>query len=469
MTTAQRLTALDAGFLRLESAVTPMHTGSIAVFEGRPLRDTRGRIRLDDIRRLVEERLDLVPRFRQRVVEAPMELGRPTWVDDPDFDVSHHVKLCTLPPPGSDEQLRRLAESLHTELLDRSRPLWELWYVEGLARGRVGVIQKVHHAVMDGVSGVDVATALMDPTRTVRRMGGERWAPTPGPSAVATLAGEALLPLATTAAVARWGAGALLRPFEGAARIRRTVGGLTSFADGGLLAPRTSINQRIGRRRRLEVVHLPMSEVDRIRHILGGTVNDVVLTAVTGGLARLLDERGEVPERAPRALVPVSLRGGPGDVLTLGNRVAGMFVPLPVQATDELSRLEAVRAAVAERKARSQPAAMAAVLGTTERLPMPLASAVTGLLHHQPFVNVVVTNVPGPRAPLYVLGARMLDAVPIVPLSANLDFSVGILSYMAQVAIGIFGDPDRCPDLAVMAEGIDKSFAALGYVADEHT
>jgi WS/DGAT/MGAT family acyltransferase len=461
MTTATRLTALDSGFLLAESPTTPLHVGSLSIFEGAPLRDEDGRIRIDEIMRLTAERLDVVPRFRQRLVDVPFGLGRPMWVDDPEFDISHHVRLVALPAPGDERQLRELCASLHTELLDRSRPLWEMWFVDGLSGGRVALIEKIHHAMVDGVSSVDIAMALLDLDPAPAHHEPAVWAPDPLPGRTRTFAGAvaelALEPLRlTTSAI-----GALRHPRRTLDRARHLAG---SFASVGrdALAPRSSLNTPIGGRdRRYEVVTLPLRDVRDVKTRAGVTLNDVVLASVAGGLRQLLLDRGELVDgRTLHAMVPVSLRGD-GDHLTLGNRVGTIIAPLPVGEADPHVRLRTVHDAMAQRKACGQADASAALVGLSDHLPPPVMGVVARSVHHQPLINVVVTNVPGPPVPLYLLGARMLETFPVVPVGGNLDVSIGIVSYDQQLTIGLLADSVTCADVATLAEGIEKSFAEL--------
>jgi WS/DGAT/MGAT family acyltransferase len=461
LTAAARLHALDSGFLFAESPTTPLHVGSLSIFEGDPLRDVKGRVRIDDITELTAERLDLVPRFRQRLVDVPFGIGRPMWVDDPEFDISHHVRLVALPAPGDDRQLRELCASLHAELLDRSRPLWEMWFVDGLSGGRVALIEKVHHAMVDGVSSVDVAMALLDLAPEPAHHEPADWAPDPLPGRARTLASAivdvALEPLRMTAAALD----ALRHPARTFDRARHLAGSFTSLAHDAV-APRSSINTHIGGRdRRYEVVSLPLADARALKSRAGVTLNDVLLASVAGGLRQLLLDRGEVVDgRLLHAMVPVSLRGD-GDHLTLGNRVGTIIAPLPVGESEPDARLRAVHEAMAERKASGQADASAALVSLSDHWPPAVVGAVARAVHHQPMINVVVTNVPGPPVPLYLLGARMLETFPVVPIGGNLDVSIGIVSYDTRLAIGLLADATTCADVAVLAEGIEKSFSEL--------
>ena len=453
-----RLSALDAWFLYVESPRTPMHVGSLSWFEGDPLRDLLGRVRIEDLQALVHSRLAAVPRFRQRVVAPPLRLGLPRWTDHESFDIRHHVRLATLPSPGSPAQLRAFAAQLHMELLDRSRPLWEIWFVDGLADGRVAVVEKMHHAMVDGVSGVDVATATMDLSPETPPMEASTWLAGPPPSVLSmvgdAVVGAAVRPAASAAKVLR-------HPVDALRSARRVGRGLGAMSGSGVRAPRCSLNGPIGDDRVFEIASLSLPEAKAVGRALGTKANDVLLAAVAGGLRRLFMERGEdVDGLRPHVLVPVSLRAG-GDGIGLGNRVSSMIVPLPVDVADGWARLQAVVTATSRMRAAGQPDATAALLGAFDQAPPLVWAPITAVLHRQPFVNLVVTNVPGPPVPLYMAGARLLETAPIVPLAGNLDVSVGILSYQDQIRVGLFADGAACPDVAVLAEGIEKSFAEL--------
>lgn len=453
-----RLSALDAWFLYVESPRTPMHVGSVSWFEGDPLRDVLGRVRIEELQALVHSRLAAVPRFRQRVIAPPLRLGLPRWADHESFDIRHHVRLATVPSPGSPAQLRALTAQLHMELLDRSRPLWEIWFVDGLADGRVAVVEKMHHSMVDGVSGVDVATATMDLSPETPPAEPSTWLVAPPPSVV-SMVGDAVVGAAVRPAASA--AKTLRHPIDAVRSARRLGRGLGAMSGDGWRAPHCSLNKPIGDERVYEVASLSLPEAKSIGRALGTKANDVLLAAVAGGLRRLFIERGEdVGALCPHVLVPVSLRSD-GDRLGLGNRVSSMIVPLPVDVADGWARLQAVTTATSRLRAAGQPAATAALLGAFDALP-PLAWApLTAVLHRQPFVNLVVTNVPGPPVPLYMMGARLLETAPVVPLAGNLDVSVGILSYEDEIRVGLFADGAACPDVAVLAEGIEKSFAEL--------
>jgi diacylglycerol O-acyltransferase / wax synthase len=461
-----RLSGLDASFLHLESLETPMQVGALTVLEGDPFFGPDGHFRLADVRDLVASRLHRIPRFRKRVQRVPLDAGQPIWVDDERFDVAYHVRLTALPSPGERPQLLALFERLQAQLLDRQRPLWELWFVEGLEGGHVGLIQKTHHALVDGVSGVDVATVLLDFTPTPVVDDPPPWrpepTPTPGRLLIDTVADE----VSGLPGRARRGAD----PEDGETagdRVARLARSVITLTEGGLVAPRTSLNRPVGRARRFAGVRVPLEEVKTVRGALGGTVNDVVLAGVTGGLGQLLDARGELePGLTLKAFCPVSVRDD-HEHLALGNRVSAMVVPLPVGEPDPARRLEIIRASTEHLKEREQAVGAAALLNVTEYAAPTLLGLGARLAHRQPFCNLVCTNVPGPQTPLYCMGARMLEAYPMVPLSKNMNLGVAILSYCGYLHFGLLGDRDSWPDLQVLEAGIEESFAALHKTATE--
>ena len=466
----QRLSALDASFLAMETPTTPMHVGSLSIFEGTPLRDEHGRIRIDELRALTDERLHLVPRMRQKVMPTPLGLGRPVWVDDPDFDIAYHINVAMLPAPGTDEQLRRLCEHLHMQLLDRSRPLWEIWIVDGLIGDRVAVIEKLHHCMVDGVSSVDIATATLDLTAEVQRYDAPRWEPLSPPRQRDLIFDDVKAMVAEPAGAMLRMAKRGLRPRDTVKRLRHLAGGAATLTRAPLtpLAPKSSLNRPIGRRRRLEAVHVPLPEVKAAGRQMDATVNDMVMAAVAGGLRSLLLGRGErIDGLVLHALVPVSLRSD-DQHLALGNQVTALLAPLPVGVDDPRQRLDVVRAGMRDLKNHDQAQVTAAALAMTEHWPTRLASVVSRLVKRQPFVNLVVTNVPGPPFPLFMGGARMLETVPIVPLGGNLDVAVGIVSYDGDLCLGLYADAETCDDVGVLAEGIEKSFVELRHLADQH-
>ena len=466
MTDLDRLTALDAAFLHIERDGLPVHIGSVATFEAGPLLDGRGRFRLDELRTQVEARLDGLPRLRRKVLWPTGGLGRPCWVDDPDFDVAHHVDAVDL-PGGDLDALRRHAERLTAEVLPQDRPLWHLRFVTGLTGDRVGLIERVHHALVDGVSGVDVATVLLDLTPDVTDLPPSDWFPAPAPDPVALGWQGALDQAAAPARFAAATLGAVLRHPERLLRgVTDVVEGLSTLVADGPTAPPSSLNQPVGPRRSLSWISTALPEVKAVGRKAEGTANDVVLTALAEGLRSLLLERGEAVsgDEVLKVLVPVSLRDG-GQRGTLGNRVGALILRLPIGIADPTERLHAIASATERLKSRREATTAQLLLAAADLLPARLVSPLAHLTDAQRMVNVIATNVPGPDAPLWCRGARMLEAFPVVPLGGNLGCSVAILSYDGALTLGVTTDPALVPDVAVLDRGIVAGFEALGVTA----
>jgi diacylglycerol O-acyltransferase len=474
--TGARLSTLEASYLCFEHPGRPIHVGAIAVFEGAPLLDADGRLRLDDIRAHVASRVPLLPRLRQRMARGRLGLDRPRWVDDPSFDVADHVTEVALPAPADEADLRRVAEELHTAPLDLERAPWDAHFVTGLAGGRVALVERAHHSLVDGVGGIDLAAVLLDidaaGTVPVATVLGSSPAPeeAPPPAGVAGQAGRLLTaPLRAGASVLQPIAGGVLHPLATARQAVAVAGALATVVDNGLLAPRTSLDVEPGGRRRLAWTGAPLADVRAAGRWADATVNDVVLAAVAGGLRALLVGRGEpIPHNlALKAMIPVSEREVHDDA-SLGNQVTAILTPLPVGVADAGTRLDLVTAAMRRLKARHEADGFHAALRAADVLPMPLVRALVYGLEHQPLVNLVVTNVPGPPVPLYLLGARMLDAIPVVPLAANLSVGVAVLSYDGTLRICVNGDAEACPDVDVMAAGIARDLQQLIARATRH-
>jgi diacylglycerol O-acyltransferase / wax synthase len=467
MTQYDRLSSLDASFLHLERPEYPMHVGAVSVLEGAPFFGPDGRFRIDEARDLVLSRLPLMPRFRRRLMTVPYEQGRPIWVDDDRFDITYHVRHTALPFPGTWEQLVALTTRVQEGLLDRERPLWEIWLVEGVEGGNVALLQKTHHALIDGVSGVDVATLLLDMDPDVRASVVPEWTPEPAPSASQLLLDTLRERMTEPAEIARSLRSLLRGPRHAVERVHQFVRSMSTMVTRDAIAPRTSINVHTGRHRRLNVVRIPLSDVKEIRRSLGGTVNDVVLAGVSGGLRRLFVHRADdTDDLHLRVLCPVSVRADDQHG-ALGNKVSAMFVNLPVDNRPAIERLSAISAQTADLKERRQAVGAEMLLEMTEYVAPTLMSLAARVVHRQPFFNLIVTNVPGPQQPLYMMGARLLEAFPIVPLTRNLSVVVGILSYDGTLHFGLWGDRDACADLEVFANGVEDAFAELLKIAHE--
>lgn len=464
MTAPKALSPLETSFLHVESARQPMHIGSIGIFEGAPLRDGRGRVRIEDIRERIEQRLDLVPKLRRRIKNTVLPGAPPVWVDDPRFALSGHVELVKLVVPGTDRQFLDMCSDLFGQLLDRSRPLWHLCIVDGLTGDRVGVIERIHHSLADGVAGVEMATVLFDfefqSSPTVQPGGGGQTWEAKAPPGIMR---EALQDLGRLTGLGwRWagqGWRATRHPIDTLRGTARLGGAVATLAGTGMLRPSTSLNRTIGGERTVEVVREPLGPLQNAAHAIGVTMNDLVLSAVGGGIARLLEERGEVGPADIQVLVPVAL--GAGDSRALGNQVSAWFVRVPVGTKEPLARLHSVSESTRRARTSHEELAAEMALDLLAPVPQPVMGCMSRLINHQPLFNLIVTNVPGPPSTLSMLGARMLEAYPFVPLAGNLTFGVAVLSYDGWLSLGVLADPETCPDAAVFARGVEVELASL--------
>jgi len=458
-----RLTAVDASFLEQESPESHMHVGALVTLEGPapPLGDF-----LDSLR----GRLHLVPRYRQKLAVPPLDTGRPLWVDDPDFNLEYHVRHTALPSPGSDEQLRNLAARIFSQQLDRSKPLWELWVVEGMDDGSWALISKTHHAMIDGIAGVDLATVMFDMTPVPREVEhpNRAWQPHREPAAVDLVAAGVRGALTAGIEVAERALGALLRPSSSLAVAREAAEGLGEVVWATLNpAPETPLNVPIGPHRRFVGVRGRLEDFKLVKDVYGGTVNDVVLTVVSGGLRTWLRSRGVRTEGMElRALVPVSLRGQ-GDDGDLGNRIAAMRGPLPVYIADPLERLRAVRASMGELKESKQALGAEVLAGMQNFAPPTILGVASRLNFSTRLFNCIVTNVPGPQFPLYVLGREMQTVFPIAFLPRDHALAVAIISYNGWLNFGLLGDYDALPDLDSLASDVSDAIDELVALARE--
>jgi diacylglycerol O-acyltransferase / wax synthase len=448
-----RLTAVDASFLAQEGANAHMHIGAVMVFEGPPpaFRDFANHVR---------GRLHLVPRYRQKLAVPPLETGRPLWIDDASFNLEYHLRHTALPSPGTEEKLLALAARIHSQRLDRTKPLWEIWLVQGLEDGRFALISKTHHALVDGVAGVDLATVLfdMEPVPAQAPYEGEPWVPRPEPSAAALAArgleGLARLPFS----LAGRALGAATRPTASLLAAREAVEGLGEVAWAGLNpAPDTPLNIPIGPHRRLCLVRNELADFKLVKDAFGGTVNDVVLTVVAGALRRWLQSRGVRTEGLElRALVPVSIRAREhhGE---LGNRLAAMRGPLPVYVEDPVARLRVVKAAMDGLKESKQAVGAEVLAGVQNLAPPTILAQASRINFSTRLFNLLVTNIPGPQFPLYVLGRELEDLFPVAFLPRNHALAVAIMSYNGGLDFGLLGDFDAMPDLDAFGRMLDEA------------
>jgi len=465
-----RLSAVDTSFLHQEGSVSHMHVGALSLFEGpAPPFDEF----LDHLR----ERLHLVPRYRQKLAEPPGQSGRPLWVDDPSFNIEYHVRHSALPEPGTEDQLTLLAARIFSQRLDRSKPLWEAWLVEGLEADpghppRFALISKTHHALIDGIAGVDLATVLFDLTPVPPEIPHpeEPWKPKSEPSGVEMVAAGTLGIARSGLGVAARAIAALSRPQTALAAAREAAEGLGEIVWAGLNpAPPTPLNVEIGPHRRFVGVRHRLEDFKTIKNAFGGTVNDVVLAVVSGALRDWLHSRGvRTAGLELRALVPVSIRGE-SERGALGNRIAVMRGPLPVYIEDPIARLQTVKQAMDGLK-ESKQAVGAEVLSSMQNFAPPTILGQASRLNFSTrLFNLIVTNVPGPQFPLYLRGRELQDIFPIAFLPENHALAIAIMSYDGKINFGLLADYDALPDLDGIGLRIQSSLAELLELAREET
>jgi diacylglycerol O-acyltransferase / wax synthase len=460
MSNYERLSAQDASFLYAESPVSHMHVGSLAIFENVGLTE-------QELNAHIENRLHLVPRFRKKLAWVPAYQGRPVWVDDPHFDIRFHMRYTGLPRPGGEREALQLMGRVMSRPLDRQRPLWELWCFE-LPDNRIGLIQKTHHCLTDGISSVDLSTVLYDLTRNPPPLDpGPEWRPQPVPTRERLLVDAIVERYTRPAEIYRtWRA--VTRPQRELAKRALDVGqGVFSFGRAALeRAPVTSLTKPIGPHRRFEIVRMQLEDAKRLKNRFGCTVNDAVLAIVTGGLRRLLQSRGDYVEGLVlKAMVPVSVND-PSKRMTYGNMVTMLSADLPVGEPSPERRVAFVRDRMAGLKDSKQAVGADFWVKLSEYAPptlLALAGRATVAL--QRAVNVIVTNVPGPQFPLYLKGGEMIEAFPCVPISGTASLGVAVLSYNGSLDFGLCGDWDVVPDLDVFAAGIQESMRELREIA----
>jgi WS/DGAT/MGAT family acyltransferase len=451
-----RLTSTDASFLSNESPTSHMHIGGVTIFEGPPPT-------YEDLLDHIEGRLHFVPRYRQKLAFPPIETGRPFWVDDPQFNLGYHVRHSALPAPGGEDELRRMVARVFSQQLDRTKPLWELWLVEGLRKKRFALISKTHHALVDGISGVDIATVLFDVKPVPEPASPDReWVPNPEPTP-AMLAARGIEGLARTPLQLARRAGSIAsdpgRTFKQVQEAAEGIGEVAwEFANP---APQLPLNVPIGPHRRYSWVRADLDDFKRIKTELGGTVNDVVLCTVAGAMRRWLRARGTRTEGLElRALVPVSIRGE-DERGKLGNQLAAVRGPLPVYVEDPVARLRTVREAMDGVKSSKKALGAEMITRLNDFAPPTLLAQAARINFSTRLFNLIVTNVPGPQIPLYVLGREMLDVFPVAFLPQNHALAIAIMSYNGKIDFGLLGDYDAMEDLTLIGEGIEAEIKQL--------
>jgi diacylglycerol O-acyltransferase / wax synthase len=453
----ERMSTLDAGFFFVEHANVPMHLGSLAVFEG-PAPCYR------ELAGIFAAKLCRVPRYRQVVRTAPLQVFPPAWADDEHFELGYHLRHAAVPKPGQARQLRRLAGQIYAQPLDRRRPLWEAWFLEGIEGGRWAILLKVHHCVVDGIGGTDLMAELFDlgPDPSPRVVPAT-WAPRPAPSPAGMVAGGVRDAVSWPLRMAAGVPGLVRQRLPARADVVAFAGGLAGSARR-LMAPSAScLNGPIGPQRRWGWTTASLPRVKQIRGELGGTVNDVLLTAITRGFRDLLIERGDLSDGlVVRSLVPVSVRGADERGVT-SNRLSAVLANLPVAEADPIHRLQVVRGQMEQIKRTHQAAGtelLTQMLGFVPPTLLELGSRAAFQIP-QPLVQTVTTNVPGPSFPLYLLGRQMLRAHPYVPIGDNVRIAIAIFSYLGRFSFGITADPSAAPGLDVLTRGIRRGLAEL--------
>jgi diacylglycerol O-acyltransferase / wax synthase len=441
----------DAMFLHVENDVTPMHIGGVSIFEGPPPP-------FEELRAMVESKLDLTPRYRQKVRFVPLGLGEPVWVDDPHFNIDYHLRHSAVPAPGSETQLRAMAARVFSQHLDRSKPLWEIWMVQGLDEDRWALLSKVHHCMVDGVAATDMMSLMFG--ERPEATNGEVWHPDPEPTSIDLIAYSARHRVRDPAAQVRF---ALRAPSE----VLRTVGDAARALAAAAPAMRpgtSSLTGPIGPHRVWSWAMVPLTSVKEVRTALGGTVNDVVLTLITNGYRELLQRRGEPISSTTviRTMVPVSVRK-PGESGVYNNRVSAVFARLPVGIENPIERLHDIRSQMDGIKSSKQAVAGDALAQLSGFAPPMLLALGSRLATRSARLNMdtATTNVPGPQLPLYTLDRRLLASYPYVPIVGTIRIVVAIFSYDGQLYFGVTGDRDHAPDVDTLTAGIEADIESL--------
>jgi WS/DGAT/MGAT family acyltransferase len=462
-----RLSFLDNSFLLMEGPNSPMHIAGTATYEVGSLRTPEGGVDIDRIRAYVSSRLHLIPRYRQRLMFIPVE-NHPVWIDDDHFNIHYHVRHTALPRPGDERQLKRLAARVMSQPLDRSKPLWEMWVVESLEGGEhFAIISKIHHCMVDGMSSVDLLNVLLQLEPVDDFEPAPEWLPRPAPTSSELLRDAvyryASLPFAIGKNVQEF----WQQSGDPRSDLRASLRAVRDMLSTNLGRPSTTpLNQPIGPHRRFDWLAMDVAEVKRVKHALGGTLNDVVLATVAGAVRRFLTRRRVHPEHLDfRVMAPVSVRSA-SERGHLGNRVSAWMVPMPIGEADPLVRLAKIRETTSQLKESKQALGAEALTAVGEWTPTTLLSLGAQLATRQLPFNLVVTNVPGPQVPLYLLGARMLDNFGLVPLTDNLCLGVVLFSYAGKLCWGFTSDWDLIPDLHDFVLDIQASFGELAAQAD---
>ncbi|MCW2970228.1 MAG: acyltransferase [Solirubrobacterales bacterium] len=440
-----------------------MHIGGVTIVEGPPPA-------MEDFLEQIRRRLHLVPRYRQKLAHTALDSGRPVWIDDPSFNLDYHIRHTALPAPGRWEQLQDLTARIFSQQLDRSKPLWEMWLIEGLEDDRFALITKTHHSLIDGIAGVDLATVLFDlsPDPPPVTNSGRPWQPHSEPGTVQLVAAGLAGALRAGVELAEGAIDALSHPERAIARAREAAEGVGEIIWAGLNpAPETPLNVPIGPHRRFVGITSELEDFKAVKNAFGGTVNDVVLAIVAGAMRSFLISRGRRTDGVEmRALVPVSVRTE-DERLGVGNRLVVMRGPLPVYIADPLNRLRFVSRAMEGLKESKQALGAEVIAGAQNFAPPTILAQASRLNFSTRLFNLIVTNVPGPQFPLYVLGREMLKAIPVAFLPENHALAIAIMSYNGQMNFGLLGDFDALPDIDSIGEDIADELANFVSLARE--
>jgi diacylglycerol O-acyltransferase / wax synthase len=458
-----RLTPIDASFLHQEGPTSHMHVGGLTIVAG-PAPS------IEEFLEQIRQRLHLVPRYRHKLAHTALDSGRPVWVDDPSFSLEYHIRHTALPSPGDWEALSGLTARIFSQQLDRSKPLWEMWLIEGLKDDRFALISKTHHALIDGIAGIDLATVLFDlsPKPPPLKHSGRAWQPHSEPGVAELVAAGLRGALRAGVELAEGAFDALSHPDRALARTREAAEGVGEIVWAGLNpAPQTPLNVDIGPHRRFVAIASQLEDFKLVKNAFGGTVNDVVLAVVAGALRSFLISRGVRTEGMElRALVPVSVRAD-DEHDQGGNRIVVMRGPLPVYISDPVQRLRFVSHAMDGLKESKQALGAEVIAGAQNFAPPTILAQASRLNFSTRLFNLLVTNVPGPQFPLYVLGREMLEAYPVAFLPENHALAIAIMSYNGQMNFGLLGDFDALPDIDAIGETIAEELATLVSLARE--
>jgi diacylglycerol O-acyltransferase len=456
----ERLGPQDASFLYLETPSVHQHVGGLAILD--PSTAPSGKLTYPDLVRVISSRLHLAPRFRQKVVFPPLAAARPVWIDDTNFDIDFHIRRASLPTPGGRRELVDYVQRVISRPLDRTKPLWELYLIEGMEDGLAAILTKVHHSMVDGMAAIDLASAVFDFTPEPQILTPPAWTPEAEPTRLDLLR-DALTE--QVAHPARGLADLAQRTLQTPARVAweagQILGGLMDVLGGGLLAPPSPFNRRVGPNRRFEMVEAPVQTFKDIKRALGATVNDVVLATVAGGLYRFLRHRREpTRHRFFRAMVPVSVRSK-DERAAMGNRVSSIFVDLPVGPMGAKRRLALIRERTKDLKESNYAVGAEFLMNIGSWAPPTIHAMAARLAARTRVINLVVSNVPGPQVPMYIAGAKLLAQYPVMPIADCMGLSIATTSLAGTMALGITADWDILPDIEFLAGAIEESLGEL--------